>query len=139
MKATEQDIARAFIATVHSLPESDAAAACDAAIVALHTHGFGRSVRLFPRVVRDMLLKEEGMLSAQITTSTGDVGEMRGGLVSALETSLQKKVTLEERKDPSLLGGALLQVGDERFDFSVRGILRSMQSHLSSRSGSPRP
>jgi F0F1-type ATP synthase delta subunit len=77
-----------------------------------------------------MLERKGAVVFATLTTPTGTVSEARqASIVAALEKRLGKKVFLSQAKDPSLLAGATLRVGDERFDISLAGdltqILRS--------------
>ncbi|MDD4318750.1 MAG: F0F1 ATP synthase subunit delta [Candidatus Peribacteraceae bacterium] len=130
MKITPQDAALAFLETCKSLPESEHAAVADAVTDILRRHGLGKHVRTFPRLVRDLLEKREGIVAARLVTVTGDAGAAKEEILAALEHSLRKKVLLREDKDPSLLGGALLAVGDERFDASVRGALTHLRHQL---------
>ncbi|MFA6039182.1 MAG: F0F1 ATP synthase subunit delta [Candidatus Peribacteraceae bacterium] len=129
MKITAEDIARWLIETFTSLPQAQHAEAADAALDALRSHGLSREVRTFPHTVRRMLEKR-GMVFAEIVTPAEDGGA--GHIASAIEAAMKKKVSLTHKADPSLLGGALLSIGDERFDASVRGSLNRFQQSLSS-------
>ncbi|MEK7218955.1 MAG: F0F1 ATP synthase subunit delta [Patescibacteria group bacterium] len=127
MKATAEDIARWLIETVSSLPHAKHAEAADAAVAALHQYGLSAEVRSFPHTVRRMMEKG-GVVFAELVTPSGD-GEA-AQLSSILESILKKNVTLARKADPGLLGGALLGIGDERFDASVRGSLNRFRKSL---------
>jgi F-type H+-transporting ATPase subunit delta len=51
-------------------------------------------------------------------------------LREAIGTSLKKQLVLTERRDPALLGGLRIVVGDRVFDLSARTYLESLRSHL---------
>lgn len=115
--------------------ESDVAAACDSALAFLRTHGASpMQLRGFVTAVRHELRAGHQLTSAALTTPTGSAGESAKAITSSLERLLAARVELSECADQDLLGGALLAVGDERLDFSVRGALHSLQAHLSSAS-----
>ena len=48
------------------------------------------------------------------------------GLVSRLEARLSRKVNATQSTDAELIGGVVIQVGDEVMDSSVRGGLQSL-------------
>lgn len=129
MKITPEDIARALIETCRSLPESEQGAASEVAIYLLLHHRLARSVRSFPRIVQKMLTRSENVVFAQLVTpvESASTGE---DMIASLEKALGKKIALSQSVDPSLIGGALLSVGDERFDASVHGSLARMRKHL---------
>ncbi len=131
MKPTPQIIARALIETCQTLPESDIAAAVDAAIHLLFENGLSKDVRSFSRTVKDVFEREFSVAEATLLTTSGDASGSEGSIVEALEKTLGKHVDLNVSKDASLLGGALLHVGDERFDATLRGALQKLQQHLS--------
>jgi F-type H+-transporting ATPase subunit delta len=130
MKLTSSAVATALIETCKSLTESDYVEACDAAISLMAANGLGSELRVFPRAVAEALRREEKMISAHLHTPSGDTDGMELALIMALQSALGGTVELVTEKDPSLLGGALLQVGDERFDASISGALDRMKRHL---------
>lgn len=130
MKVTAHDVARSLLHTCRSLPAGEQEAAADAALHLLRTHGLSKQVRTFPRLVRTLLQKEEGILFAQLVTPDGTAAATNEAIVSALEKRFGRKVHLTHGSDPSLLGGAQLSVGDERYDASVRGALARLQRSL---------
>ena len=60
--------------------------------------------------------------------------EIVDSLKATLSASLGKEPVLESRIDESLLGGMILQVGDEVYDSSVKTRLESIRTQLLSRS-----
>lgn len=51
-------------------------------------------------------------------------------LKRSIENSLQKKITLNVRLDPELLGGLVIQIGDTRIDGSIKAKLEQLRDHL---------
>ncbi len=129
MKISAEDIARALIETCQGLTEKQCAEAADAALEALRKNGLTRAVRTFPRVVRREM-ERQGTVFAELTTPSHD--SEAEGIRAALESALKKKVSLSCRHDSSILGGAILQVRDDRYDASVRGSLSRLRQTLSS-------
>jgi F-type H+-transporting ATPase subunit delta len=133
MKTTPQAIARALIETCQSLSENEYSALIDASLLLLESSGNAKAIRIFPRIVRDQLGKR-GMILAEVTTPAPESTEWNASFAATLEKSLGKSVELSATLDPTLLGGALLQLGDERFDASLRGALDVMHQHLAQQS-----
>lgn len=130
MRFRARDIAGAVVDEVLTHPRTDHSALIDAALELLRRFRLFRQIRIFPRLVLTMLHGREGTLPAQLTTPSGSSGKAREGITDALERVLQKRVELAERPDAGLLGGAVIAVGDERIDASVRGALNHLASHL---------
>jgi F0F1-type ATP synthase delta subunit len=85
---------------------------------------------MLPRLVREARGKHGKTVSIVLMTPTGDLGASRRAMLEALEKLSGREAELEEQADPSLLGGAVLAYGDERFDASLRGALDRLQSDL---------
>lgn len=82
--------------------------------------------KLFPRVVAAaaMLLDERrGTMPVRITTAC-PVEPV------ALSKAVGADVAVTATVDPHVLGGAIVERGDARFDGSVRGRLRQLHQHL---------
>ena len=131
MKKQSRILARSVIEICKDLPAEKHGEVIDAALAYLHAHHLSREVKMFPRILKAALEESTGTLSARMHSSSGKVEEKeRAALLSALESSLKRKVDLTEHADQSLLGGALLEVGDERFDASLSGALREYAALL---------
>ena len=112
-------------------PESEQAAACDAALQFLVQNGFSlTALQALPKAVAREMRTRKKIVPARLSTPTGHAGAAAPRLVSALEKTLNARVDLTEQADPLLLGGATLAVGDERLDASLRGALKQLHSHL---------
>jgi F-type H+-transporting ATPase subunit delta len=69
---------------------------------------------------------QEGELNAHITSAYPLSAEQMAGLVAKLETKFGRKVIATQSTDPDLIGGVVIQVGDEVMDASVRGGLDAL-------------
>lgn len=74
--------------------------------------------------------EHEGILTARITSAQALTDQQRGEIVSALEKRYGKKIEAELDVDPTLLGGARVQVGDQVIHASVRDALAQMAAAL---------
>ena len=134
MKTTPSHIARALIETAQEVSPADIPSLVDTALHLLHEAGLAREIRSFPRTVRDEFQKSFGIVGALLVIPSDEAHGSLRQLPETIEAVLQKKVDLDIVTDPSLLGGALLSIGDERFDASLRGALERLRAHLSAHS-----
>lgn len=74
----------------------------------------------------------ENRLHAELTTARPLDAARREALRARLAKASGKTVDIDERVDPSLLGGAVLRVGDRRIDRSVRRRLEALRQRLES-------
>jgi F0F1-type ATP synthase delta subunit len=49
-----------------------------------------------------------------------------------LKKKYNRDVRITEQKNPSLIGGAILRIGDEEIDLSVRGALSTLELQMRS-------
>jgi F-type H+-transporting ATPase subunit delta len=87
-----------------------------------------RKSNLRPRIFaafRELALAAEGYRAGVITTARPLDAALRGQMKKNF-----KNVVFEERTDPSLLGGAVVQVEDTRIDGSVRTKLDELKRTL---------
>lgn len=73
---------------------------------------------------------QEGELNAHITSAYPLTDTQMAGLVQKLETKFGRKIKATQSTDPDLIGGVVIQVGDEVMDASVRGGLESLGATL---------
>lgn len=78
----------------------------------------------------DIKAAQEGTLEARVTTAFELTAEQLVGLVTKLEAKFGKKISASQRVDADLIGGVIIQVGDEVMDASVRGRLQGMAATL---------
>lgn len=69
---------------------------------------------------------QEGVLEAHITTAYELSAGQMAGLVARLEAKFGRKVSATQATDADLIGGVVIQVGDEVMDASVRGGLENL-------------
>ncbi|MBI3521628.1 MAG: ATP synthase F1 subunit delta [Chloroflexi bacterium] len=80
----------------------------------------------------DLVDRREGIAKAQITTAVALDEATRRAFVDRLQTSSGKKLRATFGVDPSLIGGATVQVGDHLVDTSVRAKLSALRTALAS-------
>jgi len=76
-----------------------------------------------------------GLVRAEIVTSSPLSEEQRGRLERALATRTGRRVDLEVRVDPDLIGGAVAVVGGVLFDGSLKTQLSQLRESLQSGGG----
>jgi len=74
--------------------------------------------------------EHERILRARITSAQPLTDEQRADIVAALEKRYGKRIEAELDVDPSLLGGARVQIGDQVIHASVRDALGQMAAAL---------
>lgn len=79
------------------------------------------------RGFRNLLARHRGETSATVTAAAKLTEAQITALKQALTAALGKNVMLEERVDPSLLGGLVVKVGSRMIDSSLRTRLNSLR------------
>jgi len=83
------------------------------------------------REVDAMIEAQAGRVTAKVTSAkpldAQDVSKIQG----ALEKLSGKRVAIEQKLDPDLLGGTVAKVGDIVYDGSLRNALRQLREELS--------
>jgi len=115
-----QCIARALVEMSRVLQPEEYAAACDAALQLAERSGCS-DLRSFPDHVLHALEQHQNILFVSISTPSGSLGSQRDSLMKTLRAQSGKSIHLKEITSPSLLGGAVLQIGDELYDASIQG------------------
>lgn len=82
------------------------------------------------RALDAMIDERNGRISAEIVSAQPLTGDQLAKLKGALETLSGKKVEIEKREDPELLGGVVAKVGDIVYDGSLRTQLAQMRHGL---------
>lgn len=82
-------------------------------------------------VYRSLLDAENGLVRGVVTSADDITPEEKASLEAKVATMLGKKLLLEYKKDPSLLGGVVVKVGDYTLDFSVNRQLERIKESLS--------
>ncbi len=65
-------------------------------------------------------------MEAHVTTAFELSAAQLAGLVARLEANFGRKITATQSVDADLIGGVVIQVGDEVMDASVRGGLENL-------------
>ena len=71
-----------------------------------------------------------GIAVADVTTVEPLAPAQLQELPAKLESVTGKQVTLREHRDPSLIGGVVVRIGDRRIDGSIKGRLAAMTAEL---------
>lgn len=82
------------------------------------------------RVFQTMVDEAIGRLRATVTSASQLPQELVDRLAEKLAQATQKKVVLEARRDPAILGGLVAHVGDVVYDGSLRTQLASLRREL---------
>ena len=69
---------------------------------------------------------QEGELTAHITSAYELTAQQMAALVAKLETKFGRRIKATQSTDAQLIGGVVIQVGDEVMDASVRGGLEGL-------------
>ncbi len=71
-----------------------------------------------------------GILRATVLTAVALPESVYTELKAKLEAATNKKVVLERKQDPSLIGGIVTKIGDNTIDGSIKGRLAEMERQL---------
>lgn len=71
-----------------------------------------------------------GIVEAQVTTAAPLTDDEKQKLAEQFGKALNKKVQLDEKVDPGLIGGILIRVGDRVYDGTVAGKLSRFKQSL---------
>lgn len=74
--------------------------------------------------------RDEGVLEASVASAFALTDDQLQKLVAKLEDRFKRKIVARATVDPALIGGAVIRVGDEVLDGSVRGKLDAMAAAL---------
>ena len=129
MTVATQDIADAVVDLVATSTEEQIPAIIDVALAMLDAQGRRRDIRLFAGSVDRAIRRRGAVLSAVVTSAAPVDAATREHLRSGLEKRMERTIDLGAEHDASLLGGAIVDCNDLRFDASVKTILRSFLLH----------
>ena len=82
------------------------------------------------RLFEEMKAAQEGVLEALVTTAFELTADQLAGLMAKLEAKFGHKISVSQKVDNALIGGVVIQVGDEVLDASVRGRLGELAATL---------
>ena len=82
------------------------------------------------RNFRSLLARHRGELVAEVTSAVALKEAQLAALKDKLKSSYGKDVRLDNKVDPSLLGGLVIKVGSRMFDSSIRTKLSNLKVTL---------
>jgi F-type H+-transporting ATPase subunit delta len=84
--------------------------------------------------MHDLYDKLRNRVSVRLTTATPASAAMVANIMKDLRAKLGCEPILEQEIDPSLIGGAILRIGDVVYDGSVANQLKNLREKMSDRS-----
>ena len=78
----------------------------------------------------EQFLEKQGIMVVEVVTALRLRPDEEEGLVKKLEQFTGKKVQLENRVDPSLIGGVITKIGTTLYDGSVQAQLEQLRSKI---------
>jgi F-type H+-transporting ATPase subunit delta len=82
------------------------------------------------RALRELADASKGVLRAEVTTASSLSDEYYAKLQAKLEKMTGKRVVVDRRVDPSIIGGVVARIGDRIFDGSLHTRLQSLRDVL---------
>jgi F-type H+-transporting ATPase subunit delta len=82
------------------------------------------------REIDIMIEARAGKVHAEVTSAVPLTAAQLTALIATLEKLSGKKVVVEKKQDPALLGGVVAKVGDVVYDGSLRTQLRALRDQL---------
>jgi F-type H+-transporting ATPase subunit delta len=90
-------------------------------------------VHILPEIVasfQDVIRQRQGIAEAEISSPVELSAVQKKRFAQTLERLTGKKIQAKYSLDPTLLGGAVVRVGDTIYDGSVRNSLNEMRARL---------
>ena len=81
-------------------------------------------------MLREMNDLKKGLLRAEVTTAVALSDGFYQKLLATLEKLSNKRVVLEKKHDPTLIGGVVLRIGDLVLDSSLKTRLDGLKHAL---------
>ena len=110
-----------------------AATMTDEVMQLLGVIGTGSDRRLLPMVLakyKSVVDVKAATVPVEVTTAMPLDEELRASIIRKMTSELGKPVYLREHVDPAIIGGLVLEVGDELRDASIRTQLENMRQTL---------
>jgi F-type H+-transporting ATPase subunit delta len=92
-----------------------------------------RRIKTLPylaRSLRELADARKGVVRAEVTTAVALADAYYARLQAQLEKLTGKRIVVDRRIDPTLLGGVVTRIGDRIFDGSLRTRLQSLRDAL---------
>ena len=78
-----------------------------------------------------MFDEANGVQVATVTTATALTAELEVKVLAKIGTFSDKKITIKNIIDPSIIGGFILRIGDNQYNASVANRLQVLKRELS--------
>lgn len=111
----------------------DRLAVCKTAKHTILLLGDRRRIALLPEMatmLREMNDAQKGLLRAEVTTAVALSDAFYQKLLQTLEKLSNKRVVLDKKHDPALIGGVVLRIGDLVLDSSLKTRLDGLKQAL---------
>ena len=82
-------------------------------------------------VFHELLLEEQNVLQAEVTTATPLGADEQEGIRARLSAATSKQVTITPRVDPGIIGGIVARIGSTVYDGSLANQLARIRERLS--------
>ena len=82
------------------------------------------------RVYRERVMDHQNVIRGEVTTASALAPEKLSALAQSLKRATGRKVVLESRVDPSIIGGVVTRLGSTVYDASVTTQLQKMKQSL---------
>lgn len=116
-------LARAVVESMATLDANQMPALAEAALEILRNNRRNRDIAHLPQLIRRMA-KCYGPLEVLVESASPLTETERSHVQSLIEQSSERPVAVDSMENSSLIGGLRIRIGDDRFDYSVRGALR---------------
>ena len=131
MKIHPKTLAQHIVHLAKDLPTKDLPHLMDAVADFLEKRGDRKMLRQLPYHLEKAFRTAHNLTSVSVTSTSDLHPTERKELLESLKKSLEGTIELSEEKDPSLLGGVRIAIGDERFDYSLSSALQEASHILS--------
>jgi F-type H+-transporting ATPase subunit delta len=81
-------------------------------------------------VFQDLVYKEKDILSVRVVSAVELKEEQLTALKEKLKSQFQKEIILQDKIDPSIVGGLIIYAGDKIIDGSVQNKLAKLKNNL---------
>lgn len=100
-------------------------------VLVLNTRGRLSLIPYIARLFEDIERERERKIVAHVTTAEPLSPALRSNLQAQLQEQTGREIELQEQVDRSIMGGMVLQIGDQLLDLSVAGRLRRLREQVS--------
>jgi len=85
---------------------------------------------IIPEILEQTVNEKNGVSKVVVQTAIPITGERLSGLKRQLDKVVGRKVAVEVVKDPNILGGMIVRIGNKIIDGSVAGRLKNLKTRL---------